>query len=156
MNRRLLLGLLGALALVGLGVVIERLIVTDEERVEAAYAALRAAVQEESEPALAALLTPDFSFTGPPPIGAGTRDTVLPRFVELWGLADGIGLLPRGTREITVVGALATLRTPQIVRFTIGDQFIAYRLDVVLTFDRAGEGWALAQIEVTDLRPGLL
>ena len=105
---------------------------------------------------MAAVLTSDFSFSGPRPIAEGTRETVMPRFEEFWGMADGIGLLPRGTKEITVVGSLATLRTPQLVRFKVGGQFIAYRVDAVMTYDRVGDRYVLAQIEVTDLRPGIM
>lgn len=155
MSRRVLLAALSVLSLFAVGVLVERAIVSDEERVEMAYDVLRAAVEEESAAQLEPLLTPDFSFSGPAPIQRGTRDTVLPRFEQFWGLAHDVGLLPRGPREITVVGGIATLQVPQLVRFKVGDRFIAYRVDAVLTFDRIGDEFLLAQIEVTQLRPGL-
>lgn len=156
MNRRVFVGVLGCVVLLGGGLLIERVLVSDEERVERAYDRLRSAVQDESSTGLQAMLTDDFSFSGPQPVGTGDRAGVVARFEEFWGLADRVGLLPRGSKEIAVAGGIATLRIPQIVRFHYGDQFIAYRVDAVLTFDRIGDEFVLAQIEVTDLRPGIL
>lgn len=156
-GRSKVLLVVGALVLFAVaGALIESLHVTDEERVLLAYDAMREAVETEDGPALEGLLTADFSWSGPPPILRGTRDDVAPRFGEFWALAHGIGVLPRGERDVVVAGGIATLRTRQLVRFRLGDQFIAYTMSVVLTFDRVGESMQLAQIEVTQLKPGIL
>jgi len=156
MSRRLLLIVLSALTLLVVVVLVERALISDEERVEMSYDLLRAAVEEESVQGLELLLTPDFSFSGPSPIQHGSRATAFARFAQFWAVAGDVGVLPRGTSEVTVVGGIATLRVPQLVRFKMGDHFVAYRVDAVLTFDRIGDAFQLAQIEVTQLRPGLL
>ena len=156
MNRTVLLAI-AAVVLVALGALgVERWHVTDEERVEMAYDALRAAVEAEDGDALDMLLTADFSWSGPRPIHSGERDGIVPAFERFWSQADGIGVLPRGSKEITVAGGIATMNTPQVVRWKMGEQFIAYKVTAKLTFDRVGEGFVLAQIEVTELKPGLL
>ena len=136
-------------------VAIERLIVTDEERVEAAYAAIVAAVEAEQPGALAAGFAATLRFVGPAPVGSGDRDAARQRFAELFDQAHSIAIVRRGTAEITVAPGFATLRSPQLVRFKYGDIFVAYTLDAVLTFDRAGDGWLLSEVEITSLAPGL-
>lgn len=148
--------LLAGLLLLVVGIGVERLIVSDEERVEEAYAALVAAVEAERTADLATLLGATFQFAGPPPVERGDRDEALGRFAELFEIAHSIAILRRGGSEITVAPGFATMRVRQIVRFKYGDMFVAYKMDAVLTFDRAGEDWLLAQIEITDLTPGIL
>jgi len=156
MRKYVLFGVLGVLLLFAGWRLVDALIVTDEERVLEAYEALRTAVVDERASAIGPLLTPDFSWESPPPIGKGERGDVEGRFREFFDLATDIGILPRGQKEVTVAGGIATLRVAQIVRFRAGDMFAAWRMDAVLTFDRVGDRFVLAQIRVTQLKPGIL
>lgn len=148
--------LLAVLLLIVLGVGLERLIVTDEERVEQAYAALVAAVEEERAGDLAKLLSAALRYDGPTPVGKGDFDESQERFAEFFDAAHSIRIIRRGTTEITVAPGFATMRMPQIVRFKYGDMFVAYKLDSTLTFDRAGDDWLLSQVDITSLAPGIL
>lgn len=156
MRKYVLFGVLGVLLLVVGWRLVDKLVVTDEERVVEAYDALRAAVVEERASAIGPLLTSDFSWESPPPINKGERADVEGRFQEFFDLAHDIAILPRGPKEITVAGGIATMRVAQIVRFKAGDMFVAWRMDAVLTFDRVGDRFVLAQVRVTDLRAGIL
>lgn len=138
------------------GVAVERLIVSDEERVEQAYAELVTAVEDEQAGELAQRLGATLKYDGPAPVGSGDRDEAMKRFSELFATAHSIAIVRRGKTEITVQPGFATLRAPQIVRFKYGDIFVAYKMDAVLTFDRAGEGWLLSDVQVTSLAPGIL
>ncbi len=65
---------LAALLLLIVGVLAERLIVSDEERVEAAYEALVATVENERGTELANRITGGFQFDGPSPVNRGDAD----------------------------------------------------------------------------------
>lgn len=148
---------LAACLLLVAGVLVERLLVSDEERVEQAYDALVAAVENERAAELAALIAPRFQFDGPAPVHRGNADDALGRFDEFFEAAGGIKIIRRGKSEITVAPGFATMRVPQVVRFKYGgDMFVAYKLDTVLTFDRVGPDWLLSQVEITSLAPGIL
>ena len=148
---------LAALLLLVVGVLAERLIVSDEERVEQAYEALVAAVEGEQAGELEGLITGGFQFDGPSPVNRGDADDALTRFEELFEAASGIKIIRRGKSEITVQPGFATMRVPQVVRFRYGgDILVAYKLDTVLTFDRVGPDWLLNQVEITSLAPGIL
>ncbi len=147
---------LAALLLLVVGVLAERLIVSDEERVEQAYEALVAAVENERGTEIGSLITGGFGFDGPAPVNRGDADDALSRFEELFEAANGIKLIRRGSSEITVAPGFATMRVPQVVRFKYADMFVAYKMDTVLTFDRVGPDWLLNQVEITSLAPGIL
>jgi hypothetical protein len=147
---------LAASLLLVVGVLAERLIVSDEERVEQAYAALVDAVENEQATQIASRITGGLKFAGPSPVNRGDADEALGRFEELFEAANGIKIIRRGKSEITVAPGFATMRVPQVVRFKYGDMFVAYKMDAVLTFDRVGPDWLLNQIEITSLTPGIM
>lgn len=148
--------LLAALALLAAGVLVETLHVSETERVEAAWDDVRAAVEQESLPALEDRLTADFSWSGPRPVGVGERADVAERFGAFWTAAETISVAGRGSPEVTVAGSIATVVAPTVVTFRVnGDQLSAWRVDATLTFDRIGDRWVLARVEVTGLRPGV-
>ncbi len=147
---------LAVVLLLLLGGLAERLIVTEEERVELAYAAIVSAIREERAADLATLIAPTLPYAGPAPVGSGDRQEALARFDELFEAARDIAIIRHRPTEITVQPGFATFRAPQFVRFRYGDMFVAYKMDAVLTFDRAGEHWLLSQVEITSLTPGIL
>ena len=136
--------------------VIERAIVSDEERLEAAFLAVLSAAEDESSARLNALLLDTFRYLGPAPVERGDKTRALERFSELWEASEALSVTRRGKSEITIVGALGTLRAPLLVRFTVGGSLILYRADTVMSFDRVGEEFRLGEVEITDLRPGIL
>ena len=146
----MLAGVLIALSVV----VVEGLLVSDEERLEQHVDALRDSFSAGDQAAVKALLADEFSYDGPRPMGEGDRDESLRRLDDFWLHASEPALNWR-PKEVVVEGAVGRVEVSGNVRFRYADSLIIYRVDAVMVWSRAGEGWLLRRLDVPLLRPGV-
>ena len=147
----MLAGVLVALAVVAL----DGLIISDEERLEQHLDALGAAFSAADAGAMDALLAEAFRFDGPRPMGEGDRADSLRRLDEFWLEASEPALNWRPT-DVVVEGRIGRIQVSGNVRFRYADSLVVYRVDAVMVWIRANEGWLLERLDAPLLRPGIL
>jgi hypothetical protein len=145
-----------ALLVVFLGgvVLVDRLVVTDEERLEDLLTDLALVVSEEEDTGLKLLLAEDFSFAGPPPVREGDYNETLDRFDDFWEQADSIVLSWREP-SMRLSGHLATLKVSGLIRFRSSDVLVVYRVDCEVVAVWLEDAWRLRRIDVLELRRGI-
>jgi hypothetical protein len=148
--RRIALAVLAVAALLWLG---ERLIVSDEERLDALWIAMTDAVRAEDRAALDPLLHGAFAFRGPPPVGDGQRDEAWEKLSSFWEQANIAGFTSR--RDLVVQGAVGTIAARGNVRFEWGGGTAIYKYTLRVDAVRAGDGFIAQGIEIDTLAPGL-
>lgn len=146
--------ILAGIALLGLGLLIERWSVSDAEALEAAWADLLEAVAQERQTDVAARLGPGLVWEGPELIGGGDRDAALARLGEFWAQAEDTRLLAPATVAIT--GAVGTVDAPGRVLFKFGGFQTAWKVTLRATFLRQEGGWLLNSLTVVSLDRGFL
>jgi len=147
----MLIGVLAAVAAVGL----ERLMVSEEERLEQHLYSLSEAFSAGDQSSIDALLAESFSYSGPRPVGDGERSGVLQRLDDFW-LDTREARLSWRVSELRVEGAVGRVEVSGTVRFRYGGSLIVYRVDAVLVWARAGDGWLLRRADLPLLRPGII
>jgi len=147
----MLMGVLVAVAAVG----IESLLVSEEERLEQHLDSLTDAFSRGDQRSIDVLLAESFSYSGPRPVGEGERAGVLQRLDEFW-LDTREARLSFRVSEIRVEGAVGRIEVKGTLRFRYGGSLIVYRVDAVLVWARAGDGWLLRRVDLPLLRPGII
>lgn len=135
-------------------VLADRLIVTEEEEVEAFVRAFVSAMEREDAAAFDAALAPAFHFKGPDPMGEGDHDAALERAEHWWGRASGIAIASI-RNEVTLQGPTATVRWSATSRFRWGEFQVPVRSEARLDLLRVDGRWMLVEIDVSELRRGL-
>ncbi|MBJ95041.1 MAG: hypothetical protein CMP23_11295 [Rickettsiales bacterium] len=146
----LLVGTLVALV----AVLVEGLVVSETERIEQQLDAFTAAFSAGDRAAIEELLSEDFHFRGPRPVGEGNYQQALARLDDFWLQVTGPAANWR-SRELRVAGAVGKLELQGTVRFGYSGSLVIYRLDAVFVFQRIGDQWLLAKLDVQGLRPGM-
>lgn len=154
MKKTLVRGALGAVLLILLLLLIERLHVTDEERVEAAWDDLVLAMQDEDAGRMRARLAEDLRYEGPRMIGEGDKAEALAALAGYWDQTDRIAVVTR-TNDIKVQGQVASNLATTVVRFYWGESISVWRVRVQVAWSPEGEGWKARDIDILEMSPGL-
>ena len=154
MKKTLVRGALGAVLLLLLLLLIERLHVTDEERVEAAWNELVAAMQDEDAGRMRARLAEDLRYKGPSLVGQGDKAEALAALAGYWDQVDRIAVVTR-QNDIKVQGHVASNLATTVVRFNWGESIAIWRVRVQVAWTADGDTWRARDIDVIDMSPGL-
>lgn len=133
---------------------IDRLVVTEEEALQALARELAAALDAEDEPGLRRVLAPGFLFDGPDPIGSGGLDDAFERALRLWDQASDIRTTFVSVEPV-VQGASGIIDFVAVTRFRWGEFQVPVRSTVRLACLRVDGRWWVVEMDVTELRRGL-
>lgn len=137
---RLRTGLLLVVLLIVGGVLVERAVITDAERLDLLFVQLTEALAAEDGAAMERLLADPFSFSGPRPLGDGDRDEALDRLREFWGETSGVKLSSR-RREILVEGSVGVTHGRGHLRFEWDDSMVLYKITFEVAALKTDAGW---------------
>ncbi|GEM_PF-2369462 len=146
--------------LVVVGVVIERMLVSEEERIDAVVDALIVAIETEDRAGVDALLLDPFDYSGPVPIRTGEREALFVGLRGLWDVADDIDYVD-GSEEIRIAKNSASHTSEGLVRFKWSESLVVHRAKIEVTLIRGAPGvedddaWRVRRIDVLELRRGL-
>ena len=151
---------LGLLLLIALAIGIERLSVSEEERVEAAVQAFFSAVEDENRAGVDVMLLDPFDYSGPNPIRSGDRKQMFAGLQELWEVADALDYIDKSP-EIRIAQRSASHTSEGLVRFTWNQSLVVQRAKIEVTLLKGAPGaddpeaWKVRRVDVLELRRGV-
>jgi hypothetical protein len=145
---------LGVVVLVVALLLFERWHLSDEERVEAAWDDLCAAMADEAPAQMRARLHEDMTYSGPRPVGEGDQAEAMVALAGYWDQVDRVAVITR-KNEIKVQGHVATNLATTVVRFHWGDSPVIYRVRVQVAWAADGDSWRARDIDILEMTPGL-
>jgi hypothetical protein len=142
------------LALVLVGVVVERAIVTDEEALQQAWRDFLADFSAEDVDAMGGRFLPSMAYQGPANlVDEGDRAQALVALKEFGDLANSIRVAVLED-EVTVQGTVGVTRSRGRLVFKYGEALTAWTWSVHVAWADDG-GWKIQQIDVLELNRGL-
>ncbi len=142
------------------GVVVERMMVSEEERIEDVVAALVLAIETEDRAGVDALLLDPFDYSGPIPIRSGEREAMFEGLTHLWAIADGLDYI-ESTAEVRIAERSAAHTSEGLIRFKWNESLVVHRGKIEVTLLRGAPGvddpdaWRVRRLDVLELRRGV-
>jgi len=154
-SKRTALLVVGVLVLLaGIAYLVERSIITEEERLEAAWAALTESFESENGATMAALLHDSMTYKAQRNwVGDGDRDRALTKLAEYWGQSSDSRIL---TRELEALPGkpLGITKASGNLRFKYGESLAIWKFRAEVAWIDA-DGWRVRSIHITELSAGL-